>query len=421
MKTRSLLSLSSRKYLLVFLLLLILFFGAFYLIMRGVVLQNIDEILSNRRNNIIELVKAREGKVPSDEFGFTDFKMEPVSFPLNDRYVDTLIFERTDLEFDEYRKLISTFKFKGKVYKLEIVKAHLESEEIISTILITLVLTFLIMLGVFYFTTRYFSARLWRPFYDTLNRLNTFEIEKPLRIKLKDSNVEEFNALNRSILELAERTRNSFINQKQFTENASHEMQTPLAVIQSQLEMWIGDTSLTESQSEKIRMLLDAIQRLSKLNKTLLLLSKIDNQQFPERIKNDLKNLVENVLSYFEGQQENLQITLSVDLQENIFVEGNTTLVDVLLTNLIKNAFFHNSKGGFITIKASSKRFEIRNSSDSSEIPREILFQRFSKQSANKESWGLGLAISKKICDINGWSLIYSWHENVHIFSVQFS
>jgi signal transduction histidine kinase len=389
--------------------------------MRGVVLQNIDEILSNRRNNIIELIKAKRGKVPSHEFGFTDFKMEPFSAPLNDRYVDTLIFERTDQEFDEYRKLISTFEFNGKLYKLEIVKAHLESEEIISTILITLALTFLIMLGVFYVTTRYFSARLWRPFYDTLNRLNTFEIERPSRIKLMDSNVEEFNALNKSILELTERTQNSFINQKQFTENASHEMQTPLAVIQSQLEMWIGDTSLTESQSEKIRMLLDAIQRLSKLNKTLLLLCKIDNQQFPETVKNDLKSLVENILSYFEGQQENLQITLSLDLKENISIEANTTLVDVLLTNLIKNAFFHNSKGGFITIKVSSNSFEIRNSSDSSEIPREKLFQRFSKQSSNKESWGLGLAISKKICDINGWSLVYSWHENVHIFSVQFS
>jgi K+-sensing histidine kinase KdpD len=95
-------------------------------------------------------------------------------------------------------------------------------------------------------------------------------------------------------------------------------------------------------------------------------------------------------------------------------------LVDVLLTNLIKNAFFHNSKRGFIAIKTSSNSFEIRNSSDASEIPRERLFQRFSKQSSSRESWGLGLAITKKICDVYGWSLIYSWHENVHIFSVQF-
>ena len=134
-----------------------------------------------------------------------------------------------------------------------------------------------------------------------------------------------------------------------------------------------------------------------------------------------LKLLVEKVLAYFEGQQENLQIVLTADLQENIYIEANTTLLDVLLMNLIKNAFFHNVKSGFIIIKASPNSLEIQNSSNSGEIPREKLFQRFSKLSTNNESWGLGLAIAKKICDLNGWALMYSSREKVHTFSVQFS
>lgn len=421
MKTRSLLSLSSRNYLVSFLVLLVLFFWVFYFILHITVEQNIDEILSNRRNNVIELFQAKDGKIPADEFGFTDFRMEPTGASMQDRYADTLIFEKTDQEFDEYRKLTSTFEFNGNLYKLEIVKAHLETEEIISTIVLSLALTFLLMLAVFYFTTRYFSAKLWEPFHDTLDKLKVFEIEKSSKLTLSDSSVEEFNVLNKSILELTERTQNAFLNQKQFTENASHEMQTPLAVIQSQLEMWIGDPALTEMQSEKITMLLDAIQRLSKLNKTLLLLAKIDNRQFPDGENNDLKLLVEKILSYFEGHQENLQIDVSLSLNEGVSIEANTTLLDVLLTNLIKNAFLHTSKEGIIHIRTSNSSFEIRNSPGGVALSTDKLFQRFSKQSANKDSWGLGLAIAKKICDVNGWVLEYRFQDTEHVFTVQFS
>jgi hypothetical protein len=135
------------------------------------------------RNNVIELFQAKDGKVPADEFGFTRFQDGDFTvLPMQDLYADTLIFEKTDQEFDEYRKLTSTFEFKGKLYKLEIVKAHLETEEIISTIVLSLALTFLLMLGVFYFTTRYFSAKLWQPFHDTLSKLKMFEIEKSSKL-----------------------------------------------------------------------------------------------------------------------------------------------------------------------------------------------------------------------------------------------
>lgn len=420
MKPLKLLYLTSRNYLIIFLVLLILFFGVFYFILRFEVTQNIDEILSNRRNNIIELFKAKDGKIPIDELSFTDFKIQSVTgLKQNEVFSDTLIWEKTDEEFDEYRKLTTSFDFKGQTYKLEIVKAHLEAVEIINTVVISLALIFLLMLGVFYFTTRFFSVKLWNPFYKTLAQLRDFEIEKPDKLKLEESRIEEFNVLNKSIEELTSRTQNTFLNQKQFIENASHEMQTPLAAIQNQLEMWIGDPELTETQSEKIRMLMDSAQRLSKLNKTLLLLSKIENQQFFEAEKIDLKALVEKILTYFEGQQEHLQIQVTLNL-ENVLVKANSMLLDVLITNLIKNAFLHNVNQGTISIKASENSFQITNSSALGAIPHEKLFQRFFKQSSNKESWGLGLAIVKKICDINDWDLSYFTRDGSHTFTVKF-
>ncbi len=184
--------------------------------------------------------------------------------------------------------------------------------------------------------------------------------------------------------------------------------------------MWIGDPNLTEYHSEKIRMLLDSTQRLSKLNKTLLLLSKIDNQQFFETEENNLRTLVEKILTYFEGQQENLEVEVSLSL-EDVLVSGNSTLLDVLVTNLIKNAFLHNVKKGTIKIKVTIDAFEITNSSAFTEIPKDKLFQRFFKQSFNNESWGLGLPIIKKICDINQWALLYSARGTDHSFIVHFN
>jgi signal transduction histidine kinase len=315
---------------------------------------------------------------------------------------------------------VTSFEFQGAKYRLEIVKAHLEAVEIINTVVISLSLIFLLMLGVFYFATRYFSSKLWQPFHDTLNKLRSFEIEKLQKISFEESKIAEFNELNKSIETLTERVQNSFVSQKQFIENASHEMQTPLAVLQNQLEMLIGDSNMTESQSEKINRLLDTTQRLSKLNKTLLLLSKIENQQFIDTEQNDLKTLTEKILTYFEGQQENLQVNVNLDFKESNPVSSNAMLLDVLITNLIKNAFFHNVRGGFINIKVNDHYFEVNNSSSSKEIPREKLFQRFFKQSSNKESWGLGLAIAKKICEVNKWELSYFTKDNEHTFTVSF-
>jgi signal transduction histidine kinase len=95
-------------------------------------------------------------------------------------------------------------------------------------------------------------------------------------------------------------------------------------------------------------------------------------------------------------------------------------LLDVLLMNLIKNAFLHTNSEGTVHIRSTDSSFIIRNSPAGEEIPKDKLFQRFSKQSTNKQSWGLGLAIAKRICDINGWSLEYKFHNNEHVFEIHF-
>lgn len=422
MKPVKLLTLTSRNYLLIFLVLTLFFFGVFYFMIQKEVLNSTNEVLYNRKMHILEQFKKSGGVITPEAFNYLDFQITLTenTHITQDRYADTLIYETVDSEWDEFRKLTSTFESAGNFYRIDIVIARLETHEIVESILQSLLIVFVLMVAVFYFTTRYFSKKLWQPFYNTLHQLNNFEVDQSKGLDLPPGRIEEFIELNKSIQDLTARTRNAFHNQKQFIENASHEMQTPLAITQSKLELLIEDPHLTEPQSEIVQTLINSTQRLAKLNKTLLLLSKIENQQFLEKESVYFKPLVKEILINFEEQQENLKIKVEEEIGETVSVYANRMLVDLLLTNLIKNAFFHNMKGGSIHLQANNNRFSISNTSPGEVIPEGKIFQRFYKQSSNKESWGLGLAIVKKICDINQWKVSYAKTGSTHLFNVSF-
>lgn len=422
MSTIKLLALTSRSYLVIFLALTLFFFGIFYFIIEKEVLKSTDEILYNRKMHFIEHFNMTQEVIPAEPPGYADFaitQLDSKDLPA-DQYSDTLIYESIDQEWDEFRKLKSTAIINGKPYSLALVTPRLETHEIVESILESLVVVFIVMVVVFYLSTRYLSRKLWQPFYDTLHRLNNFEVEQSKGIELTTTHIAEFAALNKAIQDLTGRTQRTFLDQKQFIENASHELQTPLAITQSKLELLVEDPQLTEKQSEIIQALINSTQRLTRLNRTLLLLSKIENQQFFEKEQVNLKPLLEEILTNFEEQLENLNIHLTIHVKQDAALPANKILIDLMLTNLIKNAFIHNTKGGSITVDADCHHFSISNSSAAEAIPPNKLFFRFYKQSASKESWGLGLAMVKKICDMNQWTISYSFKEGQHSFVVTF-
>ena len=422
MKPLKLLTLTTLNYLMIFLVLTLFFFGVFYFITMQEVLRSTDEVLYNRKMHLQKWFMKSEKDISSEVFPYPDFSITPMGSTevRKDFYSDTLIYEAVDQEWDEFRKLTSTLKWKGNAYRLDIVVARMETHEIVASILQSLLVVFVLMVAAFYFTTRYFSRKLWEPFYHTLQQLNLFEIDQSKELELRTTRIEEFVLLNKSILDLTNRTRSTFHNQKQFIENASHEMQTPLAIAQSKLELLIEDPHLTEQQAEIIQTLINSTQRLARLNKTLLLLSKIDNQQFLEKETVQIKTLLDEIMPNFEEQQENSKINVRIVVKTNASLLANKTLVDLLLTNLVKNAFFHNRPNGSILIDVDDHHFFITNTSLSPAIPNEKLFQRFHKQSVAKDSWGLGLAMVKKICDMNQWRISYQFSEGQHAFTILF-
>jgi signal transduction histidine kinase len=422
MKSVKLLTLTSLNYVVIFTILTFITFSLFFFFLKSGVTRSMDEALANRKSRILKEIRKNGNKPLIDAFQLTDYRLSPsiVKAPSSNIYSDTLIYDGGDDETVQFRKLSTAVKIDSQFYKLEIVIPIMEREAIVSSLTKTLSLVFVLMVSTFFFTTRFFSKKLWRSFYITLDKLNEFEIDRSTDLELKRSRIEEFGTLNKAITELTARARYTFNNQKQFIENASHELQTPLAINQNKLEQLTDDPNLTEQQSEIIQTLINSTQRMIRLNKTLLLLSKIENEQFLEIEQVFIAPLVQEILSAFDDQREIKKITLHTNIDENSYVTGNKILIDLLISNLIKNAFVHNYKGGTISLDFTGKYLVISNTSDGREIPTEKLFQRFYKNTSRKESWGLGLAIVNKICTLNNWKINYSKLDNIHSFTILF-
>jgi signal transduction histidine kinase len=223
--------------------------------------------------------------------------------------------------------------------------------------------------------------------------------------------------LNESIQNLLKTNVDIFNSQKQFIEKASHEMQTPLAIGINKLELLAGDENLSREQTEKIGSIIEAFQHLSGLNKSLLLLSKIENKQFMSEEEVSFNEIFSKIIQDFSDYTEFQKIEITYLKEEDWAIRMNKDLAEMLVLNLIKNAIVHNQAGGELIIRLASTYFTVENTSDKPMIPADNLFQRFNKNSKSKGSTGLGLAIVKAIADLTGLSISYSYN-NRHIFKV---
>ncbi|AGA77664.1 sensor histidine kinase [Echinicola vietnamensis] len=424
-----LLTYTSRIQLLYFLILFGIFSILFYLVLSWNVLQNVDEVLYNRKVNLLAYLEENpeapfKEDNPLDDFTF--YPVEKAAFQESyESYTDTLIYEPVDDEFDEYRRLTTFAKLQGKHYRLEIVKPHLEAAEMISTIAITLGGLLLGLALSFYLSQHIISKKIWKPFFETLGELRYFRLDKQQLPELSPSRIDEFRMLNESIIELARKNMEVFVSQKQFIENASHEMQTPLSIIQSKLEALIGQAELTQEQAEILEGIIGSTQRLKKLNKTLLLLSKIENRQFLLAEQVDINTIINRSMEYYEEQKASLNISVKTETQDSLIVQGNVMLTEILVQNLLKNAFLHNKKNGRVNIQMKERKLMIANTGHEKQekgtvLEKDKLFSRFYKQSGNPDTWGLGLAIARKIAETSGWELHYHQEEGLHVFELNF-
>ena len=319
--------------------------------------------------------------------------------------------------YESGRALISSVTVGDKYYKIFVVESKVETEDLIRLMFTITIGVILLLLLVLLVTNRLILNRLWQPFYNIMKEIRLFSIADTREIPKLDTNIDEFKELNATVVDMAAKAKRDYKDLKTFTENASHELLTPIAVINSKLDTLIQTENFSDRQSKLLNDLYGAVSRLNRLNQSLLLLVKIENRLLHEQQQINLHELVEEMIVQFEEifQDKDLKLTYTLDDKE---IYASRYLTEILVSNLISNAIRHNYKGGSINIKLTAESLVIQNTGGDMPLPVEI-FTRFHKTSASEGS-GLGLTISRQICENFGFTLNYKFQSPFHTFTIDF-
>lgn len=320
-------------------------------------------------------------------------------------------------DIDRFRCLSKIIYLNQKPYRFNIETNIEESQETIFFISVTTVILFILIVGGLLVLNRRLSKSVWKPFRNTLDKLKTFNLNQQTKIEFSKTDVSEFDELNQSLSKLIEQNISVYKTQKEFTENASHELQTPLAILKNKLDILLQNQDLTEKQYQIAEEMNRALSRSSRINKNLLLLAKIDNKQF-ENSEIHLDELLNQSMEILQEHFEQKNISVKTEISDNVKVNGNIGLTEVLINNLILNAIRHTSINGSILIRLSQSEFEVSNSG-TEKLNSDLLFKRFSRFSKDNNGSGLGLAIVQEICKSQNWTIDYRFENNNHIFSVK--
>ena len=323
---------------------------------------------------------------------------------------DTIMYDQYEKKELPFRMLTFSDQINGKHYIISISKSLLPNLDLIqgvTEIMIGLAIVLMISLGLL---NRLIFQKLWSPFHHIIAQLQHFKISHPVPLSMEDSDVEEFNQLGNVLEEMISKSIRDYKNLKEYTENTSHEIQTPLAIIKNKAEMLLQEP-LEEDQLNEVSKIYEAATRLSRLKDGLSLLTKIENNQYVEAQEFCLKEFLETKLQTFEELMEIKNITFETEFIDSQKVMINQDLAHILINNLLSNAIKHNVNNGWIKVKLEKNRLTISNSGNTLIVPPKELFERFKRNTDNRESTGLGLSLIQRICEHNHMTITYN-HQN---------
>ena len=390
----------------------------YYFIVRYTLLRQLDNTLKVEEAEIIDFVK-NKGQLP-EPTNYKDqlIRFKSTEFPVRRRFRSISLYDQAEKEKDLYRTLIFPISVQGQNYEVSVSKSQAEKEDLLVLIVIITIGVVILLLLLQFLANRFLLRKIWHPFYGTLGSLWEFNLTKKQPVPYHPSDIDEFNELDNAVHQMTDKIFQDYETLKNFADNASHEMQTPLAIINSKLDLLIQDQNLEEKHVKQLQAMYDAVGRLSKLNQSLLLLTKIENNQFIHIERIGLSELVDEKLIQLEELVEARKLKLAFDKHDTV-VQMNSYLADILLNNLLINAIRYNVEKGSIRISLTANQIKVVNTGTPLAFQPDTIFDRFKKGNYS-DGTGLGLAIVKQICDKYNFGLSYHFEEPLHIFTVRF-
>ncbi len=392
---------------------------AYYLMMDEIEAEH-QRFLRRRLNRTAEMIEMGERIHNYEGEKMKVVALGPEGEETDFRSSDTLVWhpylEREELHY----KVSAVKKIGDEYYYMETYDVIVEADDITEAVVTSLSRIFLLLLVGFGAIAVFFSARIFRPFNQTLDRIRNFRVRDRGPLDLPETGTLEFARLNHFIEQMAEKSRREYQALKEFSENASHEIQTPLAIARSKLELLLESPHLSDQEIELVGSAQESINKLSKLGRSLSLLTKIENEEFGDAGFVDFSGLVERAVDQFSELAELKDLRMRHQIEAGVALRIDPVLADVLLTNLLQNAVRHNYEGGCIEVRLDSRRLCIQNTGQPPQAPPEEFFRRFRKDQQSGESLGLGLAIVKRICELNQLDISYRYLNERHQIRIDF-
>lgn len=347
-------------------------------------------------------------------------ELDPAASPVPVNIQDTLAWFEPHQHFERELRASASYKINEKHYFISASNLVAESDEILEGVLQSISWIFALLLLFVGISSRLISKAVLTPFKNTLAAIASFHLKQKHAIPLAPSRTKEFNTLNEFLGKMTSKALEDYRSLKEFTENASHEMQTPLAIMRGKLELLLN-SPITDAQAQLLMEAHQAVDRLSQVNKSLTLLARLENQEFESSQPVDVSTLTLDALNTFSELMELKNITLKTKIEADVYIRLHTVLANILLNNLISNAIRHNYHNGSICVNLTPHTLTIRNTGNPPQIPTQQLFERFKKSNQSQDSVGLGLAIVKQICEVNHFQVNYVYADTIHTIHVDFT
>ncbi len=384
--------------------------------------QRMDEELLIEESQWIRYLQAQSDNGITFILKTPEILIYPVNAPVSrhPEIESTTGFDAKENRTFPFRQLSHVVPVNGIPYLITIRRSQQQRTALVANVTRIMLFTFT---GLFVATLAFnwlISKELWKPFRRSLQKIRSAELQKMEAVHFENTNIKEFNELNTSLNAMAGKIHHDYINMKEFTEDAAHEMQTPLAVVQSKMELLLQDDNLNEDQVASVMQASTALSRLNKLNQSLLLLAKIGNHQYDTHETVNLAGITKKYLQLFDEVIKDKKLIVATNFDEDWLLNLHPLLADSLISNLIGNAVKYNYHGGRITISVSKHTYQISNTSHLPPIEPQQLFKRFNKSGNNSDtSNGLGLAIVKKITDTHLLHITYHAENGIHSFYIE--
>jgi signal transduction histidine kinase len=337
--------------------------------------------------------------------------------------MDTIAYHRASHGDIHHRKLKFDRKIGGQWYHIETYNSLLEPEDTLFGTLVSFAVITVLLIVLSLVIGMIVSKWLLKPFHNSLSEIQIFNIQNRRPIRLTNTNTIEFKTLNNFIYEMTNRAIRDYNNLREFSENAAHEIRTPMAIASGKLDLLLQSNQLSEEQLSLISDAQKSIKGLSKVQHSLNLLSRLENENQFKFQKINLSKLVLRITNDHSEITVLKDLKYDVELDNNVIINADESLLEILISNLIQNAIRHNVVGGFVNVNLTSHQLTISNSGHELISEPSDMFKRFKRSNLKgNESLGLGLSIVKKITEKNGFAIAYTFEKenNIHTLTLNF-